>query len=105
MTRQLRRIGTLVLLMFIALFTSTTIIQVFSADQLKSDPRNIRTLDDSYSARTRRNPRRRGRRARQVGGRRTTRTNTSGCTRTPRSMPTSPATSPSTRPTPASRAP
>jgi penicillin-binding protein A len=48
--RQLRRVGTLVLLMFVALFTSSTIIQVFSADQLKADPRNIRTLDDSYSA-------------------------------------------------------
>ncbi len=50
MNRQLRRVGTLVLLMFVALFTSTTIIQVVSVDQLKNDPRNIRTLDDSYSA-------------------------------------------------------
>lgn len=50
MNRQLRRVGTLILLMFVALFCSTTIIQVFSADQLKADPRNIRTLDDSYSA-------------------------------------------------------
>ncbi|HMH58677.1 MAG TPA: penicillin-binding protein 2 [Galbitalea sp.] len=50
MNRQLRRVGTLVLLMFVALLCSTTIIQVFSADQLKADPRNIRTLDDSYSA-------------------------------------------------------
>ena len=50
MNRQLRRVGTLILLMFLALFCSTTIIQVFSADQLKADPRNIRTLDDSYSA-------------------------------------------------------
>jgi penicillin-binding protein A len=50
MSRQLRRVGTVVLLMFLALFTSTTIIQVVSADQLKADPRNVRTLDDSYSA-------------------------------------------------------
>jgi peptidoglycan glycosyltransferase len=50
MSRQLRRVGTVVLLMFLALFTSTTIIQVVSVDQLKADPRNIRTLDDSYSA-------------------------------------------------------
>jgi penicillin-binding protein A len=50
MNRQLRRVGTVVLLMFIALLCSTTIIQVFSADQLRADPRNIRTLDDSYSA-------------------------------------------------------
>jgi peptidoglycan glycosyltransferase len=50
MNRQLRRVGTVVLLMFVALLCSTTIIQVFSADQLRDDPRNIRTLDDSYSA-------------------------------------------------------
>jgi peptidoglycan glycosyltransferase len=36
--------------MFVALLCSTTVIQVFSADQLRDDPRNIRTLDDSYSA-------------------------------------------------------
>jgi peptidoglycan glycosyltransferase len=48
--RQLRRVGTVVLLMFVALFCSTTIIQVFSVDQLKNDPRNVRALDDSYSA-------------------------------------------------------
>ena len=50
MTRQLRRVGTIILLMFVALFCSTTIIQVFSVDQLNADPRNVRTLDDSYSA-------------------------------------------------------
>jgi penicillin-binding protein A len=50
MNRQIRRIGTLVLIMFVALFTSTTIIQAISVDQLKADPRNIRVLDDSYSA-------------------------------------------------------
>ncbi len=50
MNRQLRRVGTVVLLMFIALFCSSTIIQVFSVDQLKSDPRNVRNLDDSYAA-------------------------------------------------------
>ncbi|HEX3678736.1 MAG TPA: penicillin-binding transpeptidase domain-containing protein, partial [Galbitalea sp.] len=50
MNRQLRRVGTVVLLMFVALLCSTTIIQVVSADQLRGDPRNIRTLDDSYSA-------------------------------------------------------
>jgi penicillin-binding protein A len=48
--RQLRRVGTILLLMFVALFCSTTVIQVFSVDQLKADPRNIRALDDSYSA-------------------------------------------------------
>ena len=50
MNRQLKRVSTLVLLMFIALFVSSTIIQVFSSDQLKNDPRNTRALDDSYSA-------------------------------------------------------
>lgn len=35
--------------MFVALFTSSTIIQAVAVDQLKNDPRNIRTLDDSYS--------------------------------------------------------
>jgi peptidoglycan glycosyltransferase len=49
MSRQLRRVGTVILIMFLALFTSTTIIQAISVDQLKNDPRNIRTLDDSYS--------------------------------------------------------
>ena len=50
MNRQLKRVSTVVLLMFIALFASSTVIQVFSTDQLKSDPRNTRALDDSYSA-------------------------------------------------------
>lgn len=50
MNRQLRRVGTVILLMFVALFASSTVIQVFSVDQLNGDPRNIRTLDDSYSA-------------------------------------------------------
>jgi peptidoglycan glycosyltransferase len=50
MNRQLKRVSTVVLLMFLALFTSTTIIQVVSSDQLKDDPRNQRALDDSYSA-------------------------------------------------------
>ncbi|HEY1529482.1 MAG TPA: penicillin-binding protein 2 [Galbitalea sp.] len=50
MNRQLRRVGTLVLLMFVALFVSSTVIQVFSVDKLNSDARNVRTLDDSYSA-------------------------------------------------------
>jgi penicillin-binding protein A len=48
--KQLKRVSTVVLLMFLALFASSSIIQVFSVDQLNRDPRNIRTLDDSYSA-------------------------------------------------------
>jgi peptidoglycan glycosyltransferase len=50
MNRQLRRVGTVILLMFVALLCSTTIIQVVDVDQLNADPRNVRTLDDSYSA-------------------------------------------------------
>jgi len=50
MNRQLRRVGAVVLLMFVALLCSSTIIQVFSVDQLSADPRNVRVLDDSYSA-------------------------------------------------------
>jgi peptidoglycan glycosyltransferase len=49
-TKQVRRIGTVILLMFVALLCSTTIIQVVDVDQLNADPRNVRTLDDSYSA-------------------------------------------------------
>jgi peptidoglycan glycosyltransferase len=36
--------------LFGALFVSTTIIQVFQADDLRVDPRNVRTLYDSYAA-------------------------------------------------------
>jgi peptidoglycan glycosyltransferase len=50
MNKQLKRVSTVVLLMFLALFCSSTIIQVFSVDQLNNDPRNTRALDDSYSA-------------------------------------------------------
>ena len=50
MNRQVRRIGLVVLIMFVALFTSTTIIQAVSVDHLNADPRNVRVLDDSYSA-------------------------------------------------------
>ncbi|MDI2099158.1 peptidoglycan D,D-transpeptidase FtsI family protein [Ruicaihuangia caeni] len=50
MTRELRRLSIAVLIMFLALFTSTTIIQVVQADELRNDPRNARTLYSSYSA-------------------------------------------------------
>jgi peptidoglycan glycosyltransferase len=48
--KQLKRVSTVTLLMFIALFVSTSVIQVFSVDNLKSDARNSRTLYASYSA-------------------------------------------------------
>ena len=50
MNRQLKRVTIAVLLMFLALFTSTTIITVFQVDSLNADSRNVRTLYDSYSA-------------------------------------------------------
>jgi peptidoglycan glycosyltransferase len=48
--RELKRVSAAVLVMFVALLTSTTIIGVFQADNLRNNPHNIRTLDDSYSA-------------------------------------------------------
>jgi penicillin-binding protein A len=49
MKRQTRAISTVVIAMFVALFVSTTSIQFFSAQQLRADPRNSRTILDSYS--------------------------------------------------------
>jgi peptidoglycan glycosyltransferase len=50
MNKELRRVSTVVLLMFVALFASSSVIQVFNADTLNADGRNVRTLYDSYSA-------------------------------------------------------
>ena len=50
MNRQLKRVTTAILLMFLALFASTTVITVFQVDSLNADGRNVRTLNDSYSA-------------------------------------------------------
>lgn len=49
MNRQLRRVSTVIVLMFVALFVSTTSIQFFAADSLRADPRNSRTILNSYS--------------------------------------------------------
>lgn len=49
MNKELRRVSTVVLVMFLSLFLSTTLIQVVSADQLKADDRNARTLYASYA--------------------------------------------------------
>jgi len=49
-TKELKRVSVVVLLMFLSLFVSTTVIQAVSADSLKSDARNSRTLYASYSA-------------------------------------------------------
>ncbi|SEB54020.1 cell elongation-specific peptidoglycan D,D-transpeptidase [Paramicrobacterium humi] len=48
MNKEFKRISIVVLAMFLALFGSTTVIQVFQADTLAQDSRNTRTLYDSY---------------------------------------------------------
>ena len=50
MNKELRRISVVTLAMFLALFVSTSVIQVFAVDDLRADPRNVRTLYASYSA-------------------------------------------------------
>ncbi len=48
MTKELRRLTTIVILMFITLFVSTSVIQAVVADDLASDPNNRRALYDSF---------------------------------------------------------
>lgn len=48
MTKELRRISIIVLVMFLALFASTTWIQGVQADELSAHPANKRTQYDSY---------------------------------------------------------
>ena len=50
MNKELKRVSTIVLLMFVALFVSTSIISVFQVDNLRVDGRNTRTINQSYSA-------------------------------------------------------
>lgn len=50
MNTQLRRVSTFVLLMFLALFASTTIIQYFQKVNLQSDARNARTIYASFQS-------------------------------------------------------
>lgn len=50
MNKELRRVSIVVLLMFLTLFGSSTVIQVFQQDTLKADSRNSRTLYASFSA-------------------------------------------------------
>jgi peptidoglycan glycosyltransferase len=50
MNKELKRVSIVVLLMFLSLFLSSTVIQVVAADDLKADGRNARTLYASYSA-------------------------------------------------------
>jgi len=48
MTKELRRLTTIVILMFLALFASTSVIQFGAVDALNQHPENRRTLYDSY---------------------------------------------------------
>ncbi|WP_345751707.1 peptidoglycan D,D-transpeptidase FtsI family protein [Microbacterium rhizophilus] len=48
MTKELRRLSIIVLVMFLALFGSTSAIQVFQANALADEPSNRRTLFDSF---------------------------------------------------------
>ncbi|MHC2187220.1 peptidoglycan glycosyltransferase [Rathayibacter agropyri] len=49
MNRELKRVSFVVLAMFVALFVSTTTIQMVQADALNDDGRNTRTLYESFS--------------------------------------------------------
>ncbi len=49
MRRPIRRVSTLLLIMFVGLFGSSTLIQAVQADGLHADPRNTRTLYDSFA--------------------------------------------------------
>ncbi|WP_223693090.1 peptidoglycan D,D-transpeptidase FtsI family protein [Leifsonia poae] len=49
MNREIKRVSTIVLAMFLALLVSTSILQVFQADSLTADARNSRARNDSYS--------------------------------------------------------
>ena len=51
MTKEIRRLSIIVVCMFLALFVSTSVIQVFQENSLSSDSRNKRTLYDSYDVR------------------------------------------------------
>lgn len=50
MNKELRRVSVFVLLMFLALFASSSIIQVFQQDTLQADGRNVRVLYASFNA-------------------------------------------------------
>lgn len=49
MRRPIRRVSTLLLVMFVGLFGSSTLIQAVQSDSLHADPRNTRTLYDSFA--------------------------------------------------------
>ena len=45
MNKEPRRISVATLAMFLALFVSTSVIQVFAVDDLRADPRNQRATE------------------------------------------------------------
>ena len=49
MNKELRRVSAVLMLMFLALFVSTSVIQVGAVGALEEDDRNVRVLYDSYS--------------------------------------------------------
>lgn len=49
MNRELKRVSIVALIMFVTLLVSSTLIQFVQADSLAADPRNSRTLYESYS--------------------------------------------------------
>ena len=48
MTKEVRRLSIVILVMFMVLLASTTWIQAIAADNLAEHPQNKRTLYDSY---------------------------------------------------------
>ncbi|MFF1632289.1 peptidoglycan D,D-transpeptidase FtsI family protein [Leifsonia sp. NPDC058248] len=49
MNREIKRVSSIVLAMFLALLVATSILQVFQADSLTADARNSRARNDSYA--------------------------------------------------------
>ncbi len=49
MNKELKRVSAVLLLMFLALLVSSSVIQVIQVDPLKADGRNVRVLYDSFS--------------------------------------------------------
>lgn len=49
MNKELRRVSAVLMVMFLALFVSTSVIQVGAVGALEEDDRNVRVLYDSYS--------------------------------------------------------
>lgn len=48
MTKELRRVSLVVALMFVSLFVAATMLQAINTDSLADDPRNVRSIYESY---------------------------------------------------------